>query len=182
MPVLFAHLMQTGFGGFYDGIAHVLITPVDLLVVLGLSLLAGQQGPAGGRLLLALLPLSWWLGGMAGLQLRFPISLTLLTTLLLILVGVLVALARRLKPSLLAGVVVVSGLAFGLANGFTLPAASGGLSLDLLGVVSAVTVLVLLISGQVAVTERAWLRIAQRVAGSWIAAAGLLALGLLLKA
>ena len=78
--------------------------------------------------------------------------------------------------------VVLSGLAFGLANGFTLPAAAGGLSLDLLGVVSAVTVLVLLISGQVAVTERAWLRIAQRVAGSWIAAAGLLALGLLLKA
>ena len=181
MPVLFAHLMQTGFGGFYDGIAHLLITPVDLLLVVGLSLLAGQHGSAGGRLLLALLPVSWWLGGTAGQWLRWGTSLTALTTLLLILVGVLVALARRLKPPVLAGVVVTSGFAFGLANGFTLPAAAGGLSLDLLGVVSAVAVLLLLISGQVVVTERGWLRIAQRVAGSWIAAAGLLALGVLLK-
>ena len=56
MPVLFAHLMQTGFGGFYDGIAHLFITPTDLLLVVGLALLAGQQGSAGGRRLLMLLP------------------------------------------------------------------------------------------------------------------------------
>ena len=47
MTPLFAHLMETGFGGFYDGIAHLLITPADLLLVLGLSVLSGQQGPAG---------------------------------------------------------------------------------------------------------------------------------------
>jgi len=180
MPVLFAHLMETGFGGFYDGIAHLLITPVDLMLVIGLSVLAGQQGPAGGRLLLALLPMSWWLGGMAGQWLRFDTSLTALTTALLIVVGVLVALARRLKAAVLAVLVVVAGLVFGLANGFTLPVAAG-MSLDLLGVVSAVAVLVLLISGQVVVTQRSWLRIAQQVAGSWIAAAGVLALGLMLK-
>ena len=180
MPVLFAHLMETGFGGFYDGIAHLLITPVDLMLVIGLSVLAGQQGPAGGRLLLALLPMSWWLGGMAGQWLRFDTSLTALTTALLIVVGVLVALARRLKAAVLALLVVVAGLVFGLANGFTLSVAAG-MSLDLLGVVSAVAVLVLLISGQVVVTQRSWLRIAQQVAGSWIAAAGVLALGLMLK-
>ena len=57
MSPLFAHLMETGFGGFYDGIAHLLITPGELLLVLGLSLLSGQQGPAGGRMLLLVLPL-----------------------------------------------------------------------------------------------------------------------------
>ena len=43
MTLLLAHLMETGFGGFYDGIAHLLMTPTDLLVVVGLSILAGQQ-------------------------------------------------------------------------------------------------------------------------------------------
>ena len=75
MSPLFAHLMETGFGGFYDGIAHLLITPGDLLLVLGLSLLSGQQGPTGGRMLLLVLPLSWWLGGCLGQLLTLGDSL-----------------------------------------------------------------------------------------------------------
>jgi hypothetical protein len=73
MTPVFAHLMETGFGGFYDGIAHLLITPADLLLVLGLSLLSGQQGPAGGRVLLLVLPLSWLLGG--GLVRCWPLGI-----------------------------------------------------------------------------------------------------------
>mgnify|MGYP007048309392 CR=1 FL=1 len=46
MSPLFAHLMETGFGGFYDGIAHLLITPADLLLVL----VSGQRpAPPGAR-------------------------------------------------------------------------------------------------------------------------------------
>lgn len=52
----------------------------------------------------------------------------------------------------------------------------------MLGVVSAVAVLSVLISAQVAATHSSGFRMAVRVAGSWIAAAGLLSLGLLLKA
>ena len=182
MPLLFAHLMQTGFGGFYDGIAHVFLTPSDLLLVLGLALLAGQQGPQGGRLLLTLLPLSWWIGLAVGQRWGLDQTLALFTTVLFSSVGVLVALSLRLSPPVFAFTVAGSGLLFGVINGFTMPSASIGLPLDVLGVVSAVAVLSVLISAQVAATRSTGFRIAVRVAGSWIAAAGLLSLGLLFKA
>ena len=181
MPLLFAHLTETGFGGFYDGIVHLLITPSDVLLVLGLALLAGQQGAAGGRLLLALLPVSWWLGGSVGRIWGLDQTLGLITTLMVIGVGVLVALAQRVRSSLLALLVITSGALFGLVNGFTMPSALSGGSLDMLGVVSAVAVLSVLISGQVVVMRSLGLKIAVRVTGSWIAAAGLLSLGLWLK-
>ena len=73
----------------------------------------------------------------------------------------LVALALRLRSVVLAVLVTLSGVLF--------------------GVVSAVAVLSALISGQVVVMRSPGLRIAVRVAGSWIAAAGLLTLGLLAK-
>ena len=179
MPVLFAHLMETGFGGFYDGIAHLLITPSDVLLVLGLALLAGQQGAAGGRVLLAVLPVSWWLGGAVGQVWGLDQTLAFITTLVVIGVGVLVALARRLRSTALAVLVAMAGVLFGVVNGFTMPSAHGGVSLDMLGVVSAVAVLSVLISGQVVVMRSPGLKIAVRVLGSWIAAAGVLSLGLL---
>ena len=181
MPVLLAHLMETGFGGFYDGIVHLLITPSDVLLVLALALLAGQQGAAGGRLLLALLPVSWWLGGAVGQLWGLDQPLGPITTVVVIGVGVLVALALRLRSVVLAVLVTLSGVLFGVVNGFTMPAANEGVSLDMLGVVSAVAVLSALISGQVGGMRSPGLKIAVRVAGSWIAAAGLLSLGLLLK-
>ena len=46
---------------------------------------------------------------------------------------------------------------------------------------AAIAVVAVLISAQVAATRRSELRIAVRVVGSWIAAAGLLALGLLAR-
>jgi hypothetical protein len=46
---------------------------------------------------------------------------------------------------------------------------------------AAIAVVAVLISGQVAATRRSELQIAVRVVGSWIAAAGLLALGLLAR-
>ena len=181
MPVLFAHLMETGFGGFYDGIAHLFITPTDLLLVVGLALLAGQQGPAAGRRLLAVLPLTWWIGGAIGQILAFDGALVGLSTVLVTLVGVLVAMARPLPPRAFVLGVSLSGLLFGLINGFTMPSQAGGVSLDLFGVVAAIAVVAVLISAQVSVTRRSSLRIAVQVLGSWIAAAGVLSLGLLAR-
>ena len=53
---------------------------------------------------------------------------------------------------------------------------------EVLGVVSAVAVLPVLISAQVAATLSTGFPMAVRLAGSWMAAAGVLSLGLLLKA
>ena len=177
MTPVFAHLMETGFGGFYDGIAHLLITPADLLLVLGLSLLSGQQGPAGGRVLLLVLPLCWLLGGGLGQMLALGDSLDIASILWFTLIGCLVALQCLLQPRRLAVLSAISGLLFGLGNGSTMPL-DGPLSLDLLGVVSALSVLAALVSAQTSVSRREWIRISLRVVGSWIAAAGLLTLGL----
>ena len=87
------------------------------------------------------------------------------------------ALQWRLQPRWPAVLSAISGLLFGLGNGSTMPL-DGPLSLDLLGVVSALSVLAALVSAQTSVSRREWVRISLRVVGSWIAAAGLLTLGL----
>lgn len=153
----------------------------DVESVLGLALLAGQQGAAGGRLLLALLPVSWWLGGSVGQLWGLDHTLSLITTLMVTAVGVLVALAQKLRSAVFASLVTSFGLLFGVVNGFTMPAVRQGVSLVMLGVVTAVAVLSVLISGQVVVMRSPAVKIAVRVMGSWIAAAGLLSLGLWLK-
>jgi hypothetical protein len=48
-PSAHAHLMNTGFGPFYDGLTHLFVTPEDLLPVIALALLAGLRGPRFGR-------------------------------------------------------------------------------------------------------------------------------------
>ncbi|MDX1814725.1 MAG: hypothetical protein R3239_02095, partial [Thermodesulfobacteriota bacterium] len=70
-----AHLVQTGFGTFYDGVVHLFITPPDLLVAIGLGLLAGLCGAAASRGVMFALPAAWLAGEMAGAF--FPASLAL---------------------------------------------------------------------------------------------------------
>ena len=177
-----AHLMQTGFGGFYDGLAHLFITPSDLLLVLGLACLAGQNGPAVARTLCAVLPVAWLMGGWIGQGLNEPALGSLLTTVGFVAVGVLVALEVPMAAGPLASLAAGCGLLFGVVNGATM-APGSGLSLDLLGTVSGVACVSVLVGGQaIQCRGRAsWMRMALRVLGSWIAAAGLLGLGLVLK-
>ena len=61
-----AHLVTTGMGPVYDGIGHLLLTPEDLVPVLALALYAGLRGAITGRRILFLLPLAWFVGGVAG--------------------------------------------------------------------------------------------------------------------
>ena len=62
-----AHLVQTGFGPFYDGISHLAVSPDDLLMVIAVSLLAGLRGRRAGRWVLFSLPAAWLVGGLAGI-------------------------------------------------------------------------------------------------------------------
>ena len=128
-------------------------------------------------MLLLVLPLSWWFGGCLGQLLTLGDSLEPISILWFTAIGCLVALQWRLQPRWLAVLSALSGLLFGLGNGTTM-ALEGPLSLDLLGVVSALSVLAALVSAQTSVSHREWVCISLRVVGSWIAAAGLLTLGL----
>jgi urease accessory protein len=171
-----AHLVTTGVGPFYDGAAHFFVSLEELLPVLALALFAGLRGPRIGRWMLAILPMAWVAGGMAGLSLPIDTPPAAATTLLLLVPGVLLAADWELP---LAAVMALAAL-FGLLTGFFNGAAMAGGGLGVLGIAGATTAVLLVatLSAALAVSLRnGWTRIAVRVAGSWIAALGVLALG-----
>jgi hypothetical protein len=61
-----AHLVNTGFGPFYDGILHPAVSPDDLLSVLALALLAGLGGARNGRTVLFTVTAAWLMAGLLG--------------------------------------------------------------------------------------------------------------------
>lgn len=171
-----AHLVNSGLGPFYDGVSHFALTPEDLLPALALALLAGQRGAAAGRAALFALPGAWLVGGLAGLAWPTAGSASWLGAVSLLLLGGLVAAEARLRPALVVGLAIGFGLLHGYLNGSVMAHARLG-ALGLAGIVATLAVLVTLGAALVVAIRAAWGRIAVRVAGSWIAAIGLLALG-----
>jgi hydrogenase/urease accessory protein HupE len=176
-----AHLMNTGLGPFYDGLAHPFITPEDLLPVIALALLAGLRGPQAGRAVLFALPAAWLAGSCAGQVFAPCVTLTLAIAALTITLGALAAADRALPLAWVAGLAVALGLINGFAGGVELERLHAS-SLAAVGVSAALFMLVALLAGQAATVRAAWARVGIRVAGSWIAAAGLLMLGWAVRA
>ena len=171
-----AHLVTTGLGPVYDGISHLAASPDDLLPVLALALLAGLNGPASGRRALFALPGTWLAGALAGFAAGgapLPQATTAVSFLVL---GALAAADRRLSLPVLTALAVGLGLLHGWLNGAAL-AQEQRAAQGLVGIVAAVFVLVALVAAWVVSLRAPWARIAVRVAGSWIAAIGLLLLG-----
>jgi hypothetical protein len=179
-PAAEAHLVETGFGAFYDGIAHVAMTPADLLMVLALALLAGQCGTAAARWTLFALPLAWFGGGLAGAEWPGTGALPVWTTLTFLPVGALVALGTRVRNVGVAALSVLAGTVHGFVNGTTM-GPSGASPLALGGAVMAVFCLAAIFSAEVTALPAGWPRIAVRIVGSWIAASGLLMFGWLAR-
>jgi hydrogenase/urease accessory protein HupE len=171
-----AHLVNTGLGPYYDGVSHFTLTPEDLLPALALALLAGQRGSHAGRQALFALPGAWLAGGLAGLAVPTISSATALTTVSLLILGGLVAAEARLRPHWVTGLALVIGLFHGYLNGSAMSAAKLG-ALGLAGIVTTIFVVVAIAASLVVALRAPWARIAVRVAGSWIAAIGLLLLG-----
>ncbi|MGZ9029820.1 MAG: HupE/UreJ family protein [Burkholderiaceae bacterium] len=172
-----AHLVETGFGGFYDGIAHVVLTASDLLVVVSLALLAGQRGTQAARWSLFVLPAAWFVAGIVGaMRGEAGATLPVLTTLSFGVAGALAALGARLPPAAVAAYAAVAGGVHGYVNGATL-APGGASALVLAGAAAAAFCVLALTSAQVTALRPGWPRIAVRVAGSWLGAAALLMIG-----
>jgi urease accessory protein len=173
-----AHLVTTGMGPVYDGIGHLLLTPEDLVPVLALALYAGLRGAVAGRRAMFLLPVAWIIGGIAGHSVGGVASLPIPAVSFLILGG-FVAADLSMPPVAVAVLAVVLGLSHGFLNGATLKEGAG--TIGLLGIMSVVFIVVSLASALVVSLRRPWMRIAVRVAGSWVCAIGLLMLGWLVK-
>jgi hydrogenase/urease accessory protein HupE len=176
-----AHLVTTGFGPFYDGLTHLLVSPEYLLPMIALALLAGLHGPRFGRAVLFALPAAWLTGSMLGFLVTPHVTMPLATASVTVAAGALVAAGRRLPLALVAGFAIAVGVLAGGLNGIELAAARSS-PLAAAGAALALFVMVSLVTGQVASVRAAWARIAVQVAGSWIAAVGLLMLGWAVRA
>jgi urease accessory protein len=171
-----AHLMNTGFGPFYDGLAHPLVTPEDLLPVAAMALLAGLRGARPGRSIVFVLPAAWLAGMLAGRVFAPQGDPIWLPPLLTIALGALVAADRSLPLPVVVICGALLGLLHGWWNGAGLAPANAGIT-GLLGVTVTIFVVTTLLSGAVVSLRKPWLRLIVRVSGSWIAAIGLLMLG-----
>ena len=167
--------MTTGLGPFYDGLGHLFLTPEDLLPLLAISLLAGLRGARYGRAALVAVPAAWIVGGVLGLSVgTAPDSAW--TTVSFLLLGGLVAADADLPFKATAGIAIALGLFHGWLNGAAMTDSGLGLR-GLLGIVASVFVLVALATAFISTLQRPAARVAVRVAGSWVAAIGLLLLG-----
>jgi len=115
-------------------------------------------------------------GGLAGLAFPTISSAPVLTTASFLALGGLVAAEARLRPEWVIALAVVVGLLHGNLNGAATSQARLG-TLGVVGIVSTLFVVTALAAALVVAIRARWGRIAVRVAGSWIAAIGLLLLG-----
>jgi hydrogenase/urease accessory protein HupE len=171
-----AHLVTTGLGPVYDGISHVLMSPDDLVPILAMSFLAGLNGRRAGRVTLFSLTVAWLAAGAAGFLFGRTVLPVAVTSASFLVLGGLTAADRRLSPAVVTGLAAAVGLLHGWMNGAAI-AESGRSALGLVGIAATVFVCVSLVSALVISLRAAWLRIAVRVAGSWVAAIGLLMIG-----
>lgn len=175
-----AHLVNSGLGPFYDGALHLLLSPGDLLGLLALSLLAGLRGARTSRLTSLVLPAAWLVAGFIGLNWPFMTELTKLSVLSFAMLGVMVAADAKLPAGIVALLASLFGALHGLLNGSAL-AAVGASWPALLGIVLTAMAIALLVTAAVVSLSASWMRIAVRVAGSWVAAVGMLMFGWLFR-
>jgi hydrogenase/urease accessory protein HupE len=155
---------------------HFLTSPEDLVPVLALALLAGLRGAAYGRRALFTIPTAWLLGGLVGLTAAAANPHPIVAAAWFLLLGGLLAADARLSLRVNTALAAMLGLYHGYLNGTGMGQVSSA-AVALLGLVFAVFVLIALASAVVVQLRAQWARIAVRVAGSWIAASGLLMLG-----
>jgi len=171
-----AHLVTTGLGPLYDGILHFLVSFEDLLPVLAMALLAGLNGPQAGRRALFVLPAAWLAGGVAGFLSGPAQEGACITAFSALVLGALVTADRRLPLALVTALAMILGLLHGWANGAAIASAHRE-TLALAGIGGTVFVITALLAALAASLRGHGARVAVRVAGSWIAAIGLLLVG-----
>jgi len=176
-----AHLVTTGMGPVYDGIGHFSISPDDSIPVVALALLAGLCGKPAGRAVMFQLPVAWFVGGVAGL-ISHGEPFDPLRCVSFVILGILVAADLPLPTIVVMALAVAMGFLHGFLDGSGFSAAGPGKGmLELLGISAILFVVTPLVSALVVSIRTYWVRIVMRVAGSWVAAIGLLMLGWALR-
>ena len=174
-----AHLPTIGLGPVYDGIFHLLLSPEDLIPAIALALLAGQRGAGSSRRVLWVLPVAWLAGGLTGMFIGTARGSALICFSFLLLGG-LIAANAKISVLLTTALAAILGFFHGYLNGSGIKRFNDG-AYSLLGLALAVFVVVALFTSFVIPLRQQCALIVVRVAGSWIAASGLLMLGWALR-
>lgn len=175
-----AHVASAQAGAFYAGLLHPLTAPEHVLPILALGLLAGQRGLSEGQGVLLAFVVALAAGAGLAAPGTAPGWIPPLNVGSLVVIGGLVAAAWRLPTALLYALALLFGATHGYANGAALPP---GLSPPIfaLGLVAAALLMAgygLVVADALSRLKPNWPRVAVRVAGSWVAAVGILVLGM----
>jgi hydrogenase/urease accessory protein HupE len=147
----------------------------DLLLPLALGLLTGLRGPRHTLTAALALSLAWPTGGLLGTKLDHPSWTPFVTAAITVALGLLIALNRDLPRWTTALAAAIAGLAFGFASAPRVWSETPGATFAATGV--AMALLTLPPAGAAMAARPDWSKIVVRVAGSWIAAIGLLLIG-----
>ncbi|MFG1480985.1 HupE/UreJ family protein [Xanthobacter sp. V4C-4] len=184
-PLAHAHLVTTRLGDFYGGALHPLTDLQQLLPWIALAALAAFQGARYARWVILVFPLALAVGGAASLLIPPPLPFASVLGLALVAgTGLGVAAAARLPLPALLSLATVTGLLHGYENGAAM-AASTDPMLFLTGILATGYVAVTLMTGAALAFLSGvggWRPIALRAGGSWVAAVGIMVLGLHLVA
>lgn len=172
----YAHLVNSGLGPFYDGAIHLILTPMDLVGLLTLSLFAGTQGEEAGRLVVMAAPLAWFAAGAVALHSEMVGSFPALNAIALIVLGATVALDLKVPITAAGAVAAAYAGLLGHQSGLELRVAEASW-VALTGTVTVVLAITLLVSALIASFSAFAFRVVVRVLGSWAVATGLLSIG-----
>jgi hypothetical protein len=175
-----AHLVTTGVGPFFDGIAHAFLSIEDMLAMAALAALAGMSGKASARTAVIVYPSAWVAGSVIGQRVGIPPIQPWLAIVTLLGIGLAIAAKLRLPPGLTGLLACAVAFATGLVAAFDL-AGVWPIVPFMLGSVTAMLVAMLLIAAASNAFTTGWRLVALRALGSWLAAAGLLLLGWTLR-
>lgn len=171
-----AHIVIEGVDGFRGGLLHPLLVPAHGLLLLTLSLLAGQQPAPQRRILLPLFPLSL-IAAVVLIAAAFAIETQNVILWLCVINGLLLAIAWPL-PLIVPAVLIVAGaLALMLDSVPALLSAQETLS-ALSGTAFSALALFVLLTAVSALATRPWQMTGRRIIGSWATASAILVLAL----
>jgi len=175
-----AHLVNTRLGDFYGGMLHPLTGVGDILPWLALAVLAAFQTAERARWVVVMFPLALFAGTASTLLWPSLPFVPYAGIALIAIVGLAVAAGIRLPVLVLAGLGVIVALVDGYQNGQAMvPSTDHWLFISGVAMIGYV-VMTLVVALTLAFLKGrgGWREIALRAGGSWIAAVGIMALGL----
>jgi urease accessory protein len=172
----FAHPMK-GVGDFYAGMLHPVVTIEMILPLIALGLFAGQQRRETAISVLAAFPAAILAGTFLTFIRPIPSFIGTATLAITAVIGILIALSKPLVAAVSIAMAVLLGLAIGWYNASEITP-----QMSPVRFVAGLAVAGLLVAtygvGLVRTLKVAWAQVAVRVAGSWLAAIGILVVGL----